>query len=377
MSTIAIVGAGGFVGTTLIESLVLGGHRGARAVVRSYRNMAGFCRFGDAVEVRLADATREAALVKAFAGADVVVNVTTGPPAGIVESTRALYNACRTAGVPRFVHLSSAVVYGDVEQPVDDDAMPLDKLWMPYARAKAESERWLRGQSHPGLEVVVLRPGIVWGVRSPHTLGFARALAGKLSFLVDGGAHVFNGVYIANLVAMIRAACDAPAGVGGFYNAGDAETVSWREFYDALGGALGCEPAKLPAVSGDKFPWSTGAVIDAVQSLGPVNALYHKLKTRIPDGLKAAIRARLEGAYSFDRHAPAYATAVSVNRELWHLQRVRHKLPVKKFADRFGFVTPVSFPEAVRRTITWIETLGLAVERPRQSSVEFSKASNE
>ncbi|MEO8062838.1 MAG: NAD(P)-dependent oxidoreductase [Pseudomonadota bacterium] len=376
MSAIAIVGAGGFVGTSLIESLVLSGNTGARAVVRSYRNMAGFCRFGDAVEVKLADATREAALVKAFAGASVVVNVTTGPPAGIVESTRAIYNACRTAGVTRFVHLSSAVVYGDVERPIDDDAMPLDKHWMPYARAKAESERWLRTQTHPGLEVVVLRPGIVWGVRSPHTLGFARSLAGKSSFLVDGGAHVFNGVYIANLVAMIRAACDAPGEVAGFYNAGDAERVTWREFYDALGGALGCDPAQLPLVSGEKFPWSTGAVIDAVQSLGPVNALYHKLKTRIPDGLKAAIRARLEGAYSFDRHATTYTSVASVNRELWHLQRVRHKLPVHKFAARFGFVTPVSFPEAIRRTITWIETLGLAVAQP-QSSVEFSKASNE
>jgi hypothetical protein len=46
-------------------------------------------------------------------------------------------------------------------------------------------------------------------------------------------------------------------------------------------------------------------------------------------------------------------------------------------ADRLGFVTPVSFPEAVRRTITWIETLGLAVQQPRPSSMEFSKASNE
>jgi nucleoside-diphosphate-sugar epimerase len=209
MNKIAIVGAGGFVGTTLIESLVLGGHTGVRAVVRSYRNMAGFCRWGNAVEVRLADATRESALADAISGASAVVNVTTGPPAGIVQSTRAIYDACKRAGVPRFVHLSSAVVYGDVEQPIDDDAPPLDKHWMPYARAKAESERWLRAQT-ARVELVVLSPGIVWGVRSPHTLGFARAMARKASFLVDGGSGVFNGVYIANLVAMIRAACAGP-----------------------------------------------------------------------------------------------------------------------------------------------------------------------
>jgi 2-alkyl-3-oxoalkanoate reductase len=371
--TIAIVGAGGFVGTTLIESLVLSGNTDFRAVIRSYRNMAGFCRFGDAVDVRIADATREAALVKAFSGASVVVNVTTGPPAGIVASTEAIYNACRTAGVPRFVHLSSAVVYGDVEKPVDDDAPPAEKLWMPYARAKAESERWLRSQKHTDLEVVVLRPGIVWGVRSPHTQGFARSLAKKSSFLVDGGKHVFNGVYIGNLVAMIRAACEAKGNVAGFYNTGDAELVTWREFYEALGGALGCDPARLPVISGEKFPWSTGAYVDAIQNFGPVNVLYHKLKTHIPDGLKAALRAKLEGAYNFDRHAVEYATQVGVDRELWHLQRVAHKLPVKKFADTFNFVTPVSFPEAIRRTSAWIETLGLAAH---PTTVESSKASN-
>lgn len=375
MTKIAIVGAGGFVGTSLIESLVLSGQPGVRAVVRSYRNMAGFCRWGDAVEVRLADATREEALARAFEGADVVVNLTTGIPAGIVSSTRAIYNACRQARVPRFVHLSSAVVYGDVETPLDDDAPPLDKHWMPYARAKAESERWLRAQSHGDLQVVVLRPGIVWGVRSPHTLGFARSLARKSSFLVDGGSGIFNGVYIANLVAMIRAACERKGEVAGFYNAGDAERVTWREFYEALGGALDCDAARLPVISGERFPWSLGATIDAVQSLPPVNALYHRLKGHIPDGLKAAIRARLEGAYSFDRHATRYATAVSVERELWHLQRVRHKLPVARFGEKFQFVTPVSFTEATRRTIAWLETIGLALPTQRQPA-EFSKASN-
>jgi nucleoside-diphosphate-sugar epimerase len=220
---------------------------------------------------------------------------------------------------------------------------------------------------------VVLRPGIVWGVRSSHTLGFARSLVRKSSFLVDGGTGVFNGVYIANLVAMIRAACERQGEVSGFYNAGDAERVTWREFYDALGGALDCDPSRLPVVNGEKFPWSLGAAIDAVQSLGPVNALYHKLKGHIPDGLKAAIRARLEGAYSFDRHATGYATAVGVDRELWHLQRVRHKLPVTKFGDKFQFTTPVSFPEATRRTTAWLESIGLAL--PAQAA-EYSKASN-
>jgi hypothetical protein len=128
-------------------------------------------------------------------------------------------------------------------------------------------------------------------------------------------------------------------------------------------------------VSGAKFPWSLGAAIDAVQSQSLVNAMYHRLKTRIPDGLKAAIRARLEGAYDFERHAGVYATRVGVDRELWHLQRVRHKLPVDKFARDFAFVTPVNFAEAVRRTVTWLAALGLALPS-NASREELNKASN-
>jgi hypothetical protein len=58
-----------------------------------------------------------------------------------------------------------------------------------------------------------------------------------------------------------------------------------------------------------------------------------------------------------------------------HLQRVRHKLPVNKFSERFQFVTPVSFPEATRRTVAWLETQGLAAPR-RADKAEYSKASN-
>lgn len=360
MSAIAIIGAGGFVGSSLIESLVLAGESDrVRAVVRSYRNMAGFCRYGECIDVRLADAEDETALAAALEGVATVVNVTTGPPAGIVKSTRAIHGACRRARVSRFVHLSSAVVYGEVERAIGDDEPPLARHWMPYARAKAEAEVWLRDRAAQDLDVVVLRPGIVWGVRSPHTLGFAHALTRKASFLVDGGRGIFNGVFIGNLVAAIRAVADHREPVRGFYNVGDAETVSWRQFYEALGAPLGCDAAHLPAVSGEKFPWSLSAAIDVVQSLPLVNETYHKLKTHIPDGVKAAIRARLEGAYSYERHASRYQGEPAVDRELWHLQRVRHKLPIGKFGNKFRFAVPVTFADGVRRTVSWLDTLGL------------------
>ncbi len=371
MTDIAIIGAGGFVGSRLTESLVLSGHTDVRAIVRSYRNMAGLCRFGSTVDVRRADAEVAASLADALAGARTVVNVTTGPPAGIVRSTNTIYDACVQAGVRRFIHLSSAVVYGDVLTQIEDDAPPLDKHWMPYARAKAAAEVWLRTRvGRDALDLVVLRPGIVWGVRSPHTIDIARSLASKSAFLVGGGAGVFNGIYIDNLVASISACSAHEGSAAGFYNVGDRETITWREFFEVLGEPLGCDMRRLAEVSGDRFPRSLGSTVDTIQSLPLVNELYHRLKTRVPDGLKAAIKARLEGQYDYSRHGASYAAAPSVSRELWHLQRVRHKLPIDKFAQTFDFSTPVSFLDGIRKTTLWLETLGLVQPVRHQQSKE-------
>jgi nucleoside-diphosphate-sugar epimerase len=360
--TISVVGAGGFVGSRLIESLLLNGHPDVRAIVRSYRRFAALSRFGPALAVERADAEDPAALVPALRGSATVVNVTTGAPAGIVRSTKALYEACALAGVGRLIHLSSAVVYGDVATPsLDDDAPPVARHWMPYARAKAASEVWLRERMPAApCEVAVLRPGLVWGVRSPHTLDIVKALRNKTAYLVDNGAGVFNSIYIDNLVACIRACCDHPSNVTGFYNVSDEEYVTWRDFYAALAEHLGYDMARAPNVPSHRLPLSARLVFDWVQSLRPVNALYYWLKSRVPDALQARLKSWLAGDYNYDGIALDYVAAPSVDRELWHLQKVKHKLPSTKFARHFGFTPPVSFEEGTRRTVRWLAFLGYA-----------------
>ena len=359
MNSLAIIGAGGFVGTSLVESLVLDRAASIRAIVRAPRSLAGLCRFGTAIDTQLADAEQAASLTKTLEGVEVAVNVTTGPPAGVVRSTKAIYEACTRAKVRRLVHVSSAVVFGDVLAPIaSDDAPPLKSHWMPYARAKAAAENWLRPKMQDTrLEVVVLRPGIVWGPRSPHTLDLAASLARKSAFLVDGGRWVFNGIFIDNLVAAIRASCTSRGAVAGYYNVGDAEHVTWLDFYSALAAGLDFEAGRLPVISGKRFPWSLRAAVDYVQALGPVNAVYHRLKSRIPDGLKASIKARLGDAYEYALTAPSYACSPGVDRELWHLQRVRHKLPINKFAATFD-PPPVPFAAGATKTIAWLAAQG-------------------
>src|SRR5262245_31786815 len=125
MEAITVIGAGGFVGSSLVESLVLNGHSQVRAVVRSYRSIASLARFGSAISIVVADAENTDKLADAVRGSSAVVNVTTGAPKGIVATTQSILKACSSARVDRLVHLSSAVIYGDVESEiVDDDAPP-------------------------------------------------------------------------------------------------------------------------------------------------------------------------------------------------------------------------------------------------------------
>src|SRR6478752_9782767 len=97
MQHISVIGAGGFVGSSLIESLVFDGDVTVGAVVRAYRNFAGLCRHGSAVTIHVADAEDARELARAIQGSSIVINVTTGPPASIVRSTRTIYDACVSA----------------------------------------------------------------------------------------------------------------------------------------------------------------------------------------------------------------------------------------------------------------------------------------
>src|SRR6185436_12793813 len=97
MTTVAVLGASGFIGTRLVESLHLGNLANVRAVLRTASSMARLSRF--VLDCRVADALDTAALTAAFAGADVVVHAMSGSPDAIVGSIAPAYAAARKAGV--------------------------------------------------------------------------------------------------------------------------------------------------------------------------------------------------------------------------------------------------------------------------------------
>ena len=95
--------------------------------------------------------------------------------------------------------------------------------------------RKLRQQGN--VELVILRPGIVFGPRSQWTAGFADDLLKNEAYLVDGGHGICNSIYVDNLVHAIHLALTADSKI-------DGEALSRRgSRADHLAGAVGANHA--------------------------------------------------------------------------------------------------------------------------------------
>jgi len=355
-NSIAIIGAAGFVGTSLLEYLVLEKACIPGAIVRSFKSMGKICRFGDCVRYHLGDAENSDSLKPALKGYDVVVNLTTAIDAtGIIRSTKAIMEACRQAGVKRLIHLSSAVVFDEAGSPeIHDDSDLLKSYWMPYAAAKAESERIIRstGGIFP-FEIVVLRPGIVWGPRSSWSMNAALGLKNRNIYLVGDGKGVCNSIYIGNLLEAIYRCCQFEQDASGFYNISDNEFITWFNFYAGLADIFNYDMAKTPKIPDDKFNVSVKTRLNEFRE----TEIYQKLKNQVPlecrDTIKYWISA-FQARFSKNDTLPS-ASEFEVTREMWHLQRTKNKLPNHKFLNHFNFTAPYSFVEGMALTKKWLK----------------------
>ena len=352
---VAILGAGVFVGARALEMAVLGGRTDIVPVVRAYRSVARVANLG--MSYRLADASRPESLEQALSGCETVVNLTTGHPADILRTTQSIYTAAVAAGARLLIHLSSATVYGQVERPdLDDDAPPQLDHWMPYAREKGLAENFLRERmAERRLAIVVLRPGLIWGPRSPWVIRPASELASGSAYLVgDGGGHC-NLMYVDNLVRSIDAVVAHPTSASGFYNVADDEMTTWRKYYAALATGLGVDLASVHMVPADRYRAGLGGLIEELKKLPPYQWLKHRLSAEAKD----AIKLRLKLTFVSDQLVqPGATSSPVVTRDMWHLQTTRYPLPTAKFQITFGHCNSGPFAAGMAASLAWLRFIG-------------------
>lgn len=161
-----------------------------------------------------------------------------------VEATNALARAAAAAGVKRLVYVSS------VKAVAERTAAPLTEMDPPqpqdaYGQSKREAEVDLAGiAAETGLEVVVIRPPLVYG---PGVGGnFRRLLAlvrvASLVPLPLGGGGLRSFVYVHNLASALLAAATHPAAAGETFFVRDGRDLTTGDLMRLLGSPIGRTP---------------------------------------------------------------------------------------------------------------------------------------
>jgi len=255
---VLVTGANGFIGAALCRHLA----REGRAVIGLVRRPEADLPGGIARRI-LPQIGPETDWTEALAGVDCVVHLaarvhilrdTARDPLYAFRQvntygTQRLAEACRAQGVRRFVFMSSVKALGDGAPGGrayrDDDARrPTDA----YGQSKAEAEEALAGIAAGGLEVVVLRPPLVYG---PWVRGNFRALLR----LCDGPWPLPLGsldnrrslLALDNLVDAVVASIDHKAAAGRHYLLRDGQDLATGELVGRLRAALGRPPRLVPA----------------------------------------------------------------------------------------------------------------------------------
>jgi len=250
---VLVTGGAGFIGSHLVERLLSGG-----VVCRVLDNLSTGKRrnlpSGGEMEFIHGDIRDREAVTAAVRGVDAVVHLaavasvqaSVDDPAGThatnFDGTLNLLEAARRAGVGRFLHASSAAVYGDhASLPVTEEATP--RPLTPYAADKLACEHYLDFYHRKfGLQTTAFRFFNIYGPRqdpsSPYSgvisIFVDRLRTGRRVTLFGDGHQTRDFVYVGDLAALLARALTEISVIGQVMNVGRGVECSLLDLLAAL-----------------------------------------------------------------------------------------------------------------------------------------------
>jgi nucleoside-diphosphate-sugar epimerase len=219
---VLITGAGGFIGSHLVDSQLE--HRHEVRAVDLHLDLLKHQAAHPCLQAIRGDITEQHTVEKLVEGMDVVYHLASAHlDVSLsdehyhhvnVDATLSLLEAAREAGVQRFVHCSSVGVIGDVKHPPADETTECHPVNI-YERTKLEGERGaLDFASRTGFPIVVVRPAWVYGPRCPRTAKLVRAISKGRFPIFGNGRNLRHPVYITDAIHALELCAETP-GIAG------------------------------------------------------------------------------------------------------------------------------------------------------------------
>lgn len=258
---VLVTGAGGFVGSHLVERLVCGGAQVVAFVRYTSRGDLGALRYVSPevrrqLEVVHGDLRDPESVVRAATGCQLIMHLgamisipySSVDPREVVETnvlgTLNVLAACRSVGtVERLVHISSSEVYGTARSIPIDEAHPL-QAQSPYAASKIGADKLVESFGRTfGVPAVTVRPFNTYGPRQSARAVVPAIISQALTQPVIKLGNVGTTrdlTFVADTVAALVRAADAPAAVvGQTFNIGTGVETSVHDVVEHVFAILG------------------------------------------------------------------------------------------------------------------------------------------
>lgn len=290
---IAILGASGFVGSTLVE--YLWNHDGYDVTPFAHSSGGAACLAHRGLILEQLDLLDQPALTRALEGFDYVVNCTRGDDIVMLKGMDNLIQAANRARIKKIVHLSSVAVYGDPPHPDSSaESAPAEPGATGYGAVKLAQDVKLQQAAARGLGAVILCPPNIIGPYSDYVIDIINSIEANRFRLLDEGRYVVNVVDVTNLCAAIMAAIGSEVVDGRRLFVCEPELLTWAQLCAALAPIVR-GPYAVESISAEEFNRHRPASQPAPQAAG--NALKHLISDEVREAFRRhPTWAAIEGA---------------------------------------------------------------------------------
>ena len=257
---VLVTGATGFLGSRLVEKLIIDHHAQVRVIVRNFSKATHIARFS--IEMMKGDVTNPADVDAAVKDCDIVIHCAWGYSnkdnekeikQSNIEGLKNILTAAEREKVKRTVFVSSQAVYPDREKGIITEKSSSRYTGNAYPDTKIECEELVRSFGERDVPAVIIQPTAIYGPWSTIWTVNPLMRLKKMYMALNDADGLCNAVYVDDVVEALVLASVHEKAIGETFLISGEEPVRWKDFYGAYEKMLGVnslvlkDPKKLKA----------------------------------------------------------------------------------------------------------------------------------